>query len=269
MKSKQNNIPKIIHYVWLGSNEKSSLIKKCMNTWKKYCPDYKFIEWNEQNISEIDSVFLQEALKLKYWAFASDVIRLYALKTYGGIYLDTDVEITSSIDHFLNLNFFGSLEKGNTPATSFIGSQKNDPLISKLYEYYIDRHFIINSKPDLTTNPNIFRDIISIEFPDILSIKDPATKLDLGDSRILFPYYYFSRKRKHFPNYAIHHFSGSWVPRDKTFIKKIYKIGSFELWATHSQRKAEYPPKFDKSIKVLISMPFSPRRRLYLIRTIL
>ena len=83
---------KIIHYCWFGGNEKSQIIKKCINSWKKYMPEYKIMEWNEKNIDLSFSPFVIEAYKNKKWAFVSDVIRLKVLYEYGGIYLDTDVD---------------------------------------------------------------------------------------------------------------------------------------------------------------------------------
>lgn len=98
------NMEKIIHYCWFGGNEKSQIIKKCINSWKKYMPEYKIMEWNEKNIDLSFSPFVIEAYKNKKWAFVSDVIRLKVLYEYGGIYLDTDVELYESLDDLLKNN---------------------------------------------------------------------------------------------------------------------------------------------------------------------
>lgn len=100
-------IPKIIHYVWLGRGEQSDTIKRCIESWKKFLPDYKVMLWNEEtyNISEAPS-FVQIAYKIKKWAFASDYIRLWALYKYGGLYLDTDTEVLKSLDSFLDHRLF-------------------------------------------------------------------------------------------------------------------------------------------------------------------
>ena len=84
-------IPKIIHYVWVGSAPKSDLILKCIESWKKYCPDYKIREWNNDDVSRIDNAYVKEAFNCKKWAFVSDYLRLYALKTQGGFYFDSDL----------------------------------------------------------------------------------------------------------------------------------------------------------------------------------
>ena len=80
-------IPKIIHYVWVGGKSKSELILKCIDSWKKYCPDYEMKEWNDEAIASIDNRYMREALEAKKYAFASDYIRLYALKNEGAFTL--------------------------------------------------------------------------------------------------------------------------------------------------------------------------------------
>lgn len=87
------SIPKIIHYCWFGGGAISPENRKCMESWKKYCPDYKIIEWNEQNFEISQNRYAQQAYEAKKYAFVSDYVRLAVLYEYGGIYLDTDVEL--------------------------------------------------------------------------------------------------------------------------------------------------------------------------------
>lgn len=105
-------IPKIIHYVWLGGGEKSPLFYRCFESWKKYFPKAEIIEWNENKLKGINNTYFQEALHCKKYAFASDYVRLWVLYRYGGFYLDTDVELTSTVDRFLNMDFVTCYEKG-------------------------------------------------------------------------------------------------------------------------------------------------------------
>ena len=97
-------IPKVIHYCWFGRNEKPELIKRCIESWKKYLPDYRIIEWNEDNFNISSFAFTKSAYEIKKWAFVSDVARLTALVEYGGFYFDTDVEVLEidPISKFLN-----------------------------------------------------------------------------------------------------------------------------------------------------------------------
>ena len=80
-------IPKIIHYCWFGRNEKSDIIKKCIASWKKYCPDWMIIEWNEDNYDINKIPYVKEAYDSKKWAFVSDVVRLEVVKEVGGYIL--------------------------------------------------------------------------------------------------------------------------------------------------------------------------------------
>ena len=100
-------IPNIIHYVWLGHGAQSEIIKRCISSWGDLLPDYEIRCWDEStyNISSAPA-FVKEAYNCRQWAFASDYIRLWALNQYGGIYLDTDVEVRRSFDSFLHYRLF-------------------------------------------------------------------------------------------------------------------------------------------------------------------
>lgn len=94
-------IPKVIHYCWFGGNEKSEIIKQCIASWKKYCPDYEIIEWNESNFDINCCQYVKEAYEAKKWAFVSDYARYKIIYEHGGIYLDTDVELLDNLDKYL------------------------------------------------------------------------------------------------------------------------------------------------------------------------
>ena len=95
-------IPKKIHYCWFGGNPLPELAIKCIESWKKYCPDYEIIEWNESNFDVNALKYTKEAYENKKMAFVSDVARMYALVNIGGIYMDTDVELLKNLDELLN-----------------------------------------------------------------------------------------------------------------------------------------------------------------------
>ena len=91
-------IPKIIHYCWFGHNKLPALYEKCIQSWKKYCPDYEIVCWNEENFDITQNRYAKEAYEAGKWAFVSDYVRLKVLFEHGGIYLDTDVELIRPID---------------------------------------------------------------------------------------------------------------------------------------------------------------------------
>lgn len=106
LKQEIYDIPKVIHYVWFGKNPKTKSIKKCIASWRKYCPDYRIIEWNETNYNIRKNRYMYEAYKAKKWAFASDYARYDIIYQFGGIYLDTDVELVASMDPLLHNKMF-------------------------------------------------------------------------------------------------------------------------------------------------------------------
>ena len=141
---KQNGyeIPRTIHYVWLGGKRKSNEVKKCILSWRKYCPDYKIVEWNENNYNFRKNQYILEAYKAKKWAFVSDYARYDILYHYGGIYLDTDVELVSKLDPLLyNQMFIGFLEDKRVASGLGLGSVAGNPIIKEILQYYDRRSF--------------------------------------------------------------------------------------------------------------------------------
>ena len=94
-------IPKIIHFMWFGGAELPEKVLKCMESWKRYCPDYEIKRWDESNYDYHQYQYAEEAYAQKKWAFVSDVARLDVVYKYGGIYLDTDVELIKPLDSLL------------------------------------------------------------------------------------------------------------------------------------------------------------------------
>ena len=132
-------IPKIIHYCWFGRGEKPKIAKRCIKTWKKFCPDYEIVEWNEDNY-DVDSspLFVRQALKERQYAFATDYIRLEVVYNHGGIYLDVDVELLKSLDPLLdNRCYFGFEEHSLDVATGLgFGAEKGTPILVEMMELY-------------------------------------------------------------------------------------------------------------------------------------
>ena len=148
-------IPKIIHYCWFGGNPKTMLIKKCIKSWKKYCPDYEIIEWNESNFDLNCCDYVKEAYESKKWAFVTDYARLKIINDNGGIYLDTDVELLKPLDKFLKYDsFFGYEDKKHIATGLGFGSIKNNPILRALMNDYENIKFIKDDNSyDLTSCP--------------------------------------------------------------------------------------------------------------------
>lgn len=106
----KNMIPKIIHYCWFGGKPLPDEVKYYISTWQKYCPDYEIKEWNESNFDVNQNQYCREAYETKKWAFVSDYARLKILYEYGGIYMDTDVEVCKPLDHLASYGFWSGFE---------------------------------------------------------------------------------------------------------------------------------------------------------------
>ena len=91
-------IPKKIHYCWFGENPMPDKDLENIESWKKFCPDYEIIRWDESNYDVNKIPYIKEAYECKKYAFVSDYARLDIIYHEGGIYLDTDVEIIKNID---------------------------------------------------------------------------------------------------------------------------------------------------------------------------
>lgn len=144
-------IPKIIHYSWFSGEPYPTFLKECMDTWKKVLPDYEFILWDAKKLAECNNVFANEAVSVKKWAFAADFVRLYAVYHYGGIWLDTDIDVFKPFDPFLNdgmfigREYYVHKEQGKedyaTLTSHCFGAEKHHPFIKECLEFYEHRHF--------------------------------------------------------------------------------------------------------------------------------
>ena len=260
---KNTGIPKKIHYCWFGKGPKSELAIRCIESWKKYCPDYEIIEWNEENFDINSNIYVKEAYDSKKYAFVTDYVRLYVLYKYGGIYMDTDVEVLKPLDKFLNHKAFSSFENNNCIPTGIIGSEKNNEWIKTLLSDYDNIHFIKNGKMDLTTNVTRITESTIKNY----GLNPVSSYQELGNGIVtMYPYDYFCPKDHYTQKinitentYTIHHFSGSWLPKGemkrrltKNKYIKIFgpflgiKIGNIIYFSVHP---IEFAKKVSNKIK--------------------
>ncbi len=148
------SIPKIIHYCWFGGKPKPPLAEKCIASWKKFCPDYEIIEWNEHNF-DISSapLYVRQAHQAGRWAFVTDYVRLKALTEMGGIYMDTDVEVIKPFTPFLKHKAFVGFENPKDIQTGLMACEKDFPLFREFMAHYDTASFFLpDGSPDITTN---------------------------------------------------------------------------------------------------------------------
>ena len=130
-------IPKKIHYCWFGRGEKPKLAQKCIASWKKFCPDYEIIEWNEDNFDMNENAYVRYCYENRKWAFLSDYVRLAVVCREGGIYFDTDVEVVAPVDALLEHEAFYAFENDSYVATGLgFGAEAQHLTIQKMLEEY-------------------------------------------------------------------------------------------------------------------------------------
>ena len=195
-------IPKKIHYCWFSGEDFPESVRKCMESWKCVLPGYEFVLWDAKKARAIGIPWVRDALERRRWAFASDAVRLYALESEGGIYLDTDVEVLKSFDSLLERDYFFGYENGSKRIEGAVmGATQHSPVVAKALEFY-------------KTHPFRYREdtIDDLVLPNILA----EVFKDLPDLEI-FPEYVFSPKsyidgkiRLQPETLCIHHFASSW-----------------------------------------------------------
>ena len=131
-------IPKIIHYCWFGRGEKPELAQKCIASWKKFCPDYEIIEWNEDNFDLNCNDYVRYCYANKKWAFLSDYVRLAVVNEHGGLYFDTDVEVLKAPDELLKFQAFYGFESDTAVNTGQgFGTVANHPIMASMLQQYL------------------------------------------------------------------------------------------------------------------------------------
>ena len=214
-------IPKIIHYAWFGNNPLPESVKTCIESWKKYCPDYEIRCWNESNYDYKLTQYTHEAYVHKKYAFVTDYLRLDILYRYGGIFFDTDVEVIRGFDPLLKYTGFTGFEHGeyedypvNVGIGVGIGVEAGNPIIKAMLEDYAGRVFIrADGTLDMTPCPT-FQTRVLKRFGLILENRQQ----DLGHI-VVFPTEYFCPKNYYTSEvtitsntYSIHHYAATWMP---------------------------------------------------------
>lgn len=248
----ENNIkiPKVIHYCWFGRGEKNKLFYECLESWKKYFPDYEIIEWNEDNfdISKSNN-YVKQAYYSKKYAFVSDYVRLKVLYDNGGIYFDTDVEVLKRIDDEILKRGYFAKEKDNQIATGlgFCVPPKNT-LIKYMMDDYENLNFINeDGTMDMTACPS--RNSKSLEKKGYIINKNTTEICGIG---IYDKEYFcgFDINTQHYiisdKTFTVHHYNASWLPRNKKIAKKVKRIISLLIGEKKYKRIAGLRRKLKK-----------------------
>lgn len=211
-------IPKIIHYCWFGRGEMPQLAKDCIASWHKYMPDWTYKLWNEDNF-DINSVpYVKEAYEAKKFAFVVDYVRLFALFTEGGVYMDSDVEVFKSYEPLLTFSGFTGYEgsKVHPPVTGTMASESGNLWVKNQLAQYDNAHFI-NEDGSLNMMTNVERISESMRKKGFIA---DGTYQVFEDMHI-FPVEYFCPRQTTGEllitenTFCDHHFMGSWTEGKK------------------------------------------------------
>lgn len=211
-------IPKVIHYCWFGGNPLSEMAVKCIESWKKFFPDYEIKEWNEDNFDLTICDYVKEAYSLKKWAFVSDYARFWILHKYGGLYFDTDVEIVKSFDEIIKGSGFLGREYHNDntyPVNPGLGmaAEKGSLVLEKLLAYYNKLHFVntdghMNMKTIVDYTTEVLEKFGLNRYGDVMQQVDC---LQVYPSEFFSPQNMYTGEVKRTNNTrSVHYYSGSW-----------------------------------------------------------
>lgn len=222
-----NMIPKIIHYCWFGGGEIPDKDKKCIETWRKLCPDYEIIQWNEKNYDINKNRYMKDAYAAKKWGFVPDYARFDIVYTYGGIYLDTDVELIKPLDELLNEVAYMGFEDGNWVNGGIgFGAEKHNEIIGKLRDMYERLDFKKGDNTyNLTPSPHYITG-----FLEELGLVRNNKKQKIGNMSI-YPKDYFAHKDyytgkiiKTSHTVSIHHYNASWQSNHQRRMHVVRKV---------------------------------------------
>ena len=253
-------IPKLIHLCWLSGDPYPPKIQFCIDSWKRLLPDYEIMLWDTKRFDVNSIPWTKQAFEAKKYAFVADYIRLYAVYNYGGIYLDSDVEVIRSFDDLLHLPYFTGIEVGpDGVEMAAFGAEKGTGWIRYMMDYYEDRNFIKeNGEMDFVPMPAAMGNWIRKKYY-WTHIRTPE-EFDPDPSRFcVLPVYWFCAHpsdRVHDAFYyiteetrCIHHYANSWTEEEYVggpLHKLYYKITGknwkfrdkrFKLYGTDKNRK--------------------------------
>lgn len=211
-------IPRIIHYCWFGRGPMPELASKCIESWHRFLPDYEYRLWNEDSFDVNSVPYVKEAYEARKFAFVTDYVRLYALYTEGGIYMDTDVEVLKPYDDLLELSGFTGYEgsKYLPPVTGTMASEPGNAWVKEQLDSYQGVHFLL---PDgsLDTTTNTVRITCIMQAGGFV----PDGKKQIYKDMHVFPVEYFCPRQTTGEiimtdnTYCDHHFMGSWGDNKK------------------------------------------------------
>lgn len=219
-------IPRTIHYCWFGHGEMPQLAKDCIASWHKFMPDWEYKLWSEENFDVNSTPYTAEAYEAKRYAFVTDYVRLYAMKTDGGVYMDTDVEILKPLDDLLHLKAFTGYEgsKHKPPVTGLMASEAGGEWVTEQLNAYNGLHFLRKDGTlDITTNTQRITAIMKADGFVCDGQKRQYKDLTVFPSEYFCPHQTTGEYLLTENTYCNHHFMGSWNDKKDTGWKGLIR----------------------------------------------
>ena len=219
-------IPKVIHYCWVGDAPLPAKQRACIASWKRVMPDAEIREWNETNYDFHKNAYMDEAYRAKKWGFVPDYARLDIIYRYGGIYLDTDVEMLKPLDPLLDAPFCGFESKSFVALGLIFAAEPGNATVKALRDAYDGLHFV---NPDGTLSQKPSPQIQTEQLRAMGLKDDDGTIQSVGGFRV-YPKEYFAPKSLdgecHVTknSYCIHHYEASWVPLRWKVFRKVRRV---------------------------------------------
>ena len=236
---------KVIHYCWFGDKPLPKLAKKCIKSWKKFLPDYEIIKWSEENIDINECEFVSEAYKNKKWAFVADYVRAKVLKEYGGIYFDTDMEVTKDISKLLEDKTFLGIEDSGYVAVGVWHEKEKEAFLptALLNKYKSMKEFDVDNMFDISI-PKIISELLKdydLKFGS-KEIQVLSNGITIYPRDYFYPYSYHRDDNIFTENTCmIHYYDASWIPLrgkiETALVRRFGKDGTNRILNTYRRLK--------------------------------
>ncbi len=204
-------IPPKIHYCWFGRGEMPKMMKKCLKSWKKYCPGWEIVRWDEDSFDVNSTLWTKQAYEAKKYAFVADYVRLKVLYDQGGVYMDTDIELIKPMDEFLQHEAFSGFETPAQVQTGVMGAVAHHPMVRKWLSFYDGRPYIVDGEGCMTPNVKFMTEYLQA---DGFQLNDQYQEIA---GVAIYPQTWFCpmsavsiEKKITKDTHVIHHFTSTW-----------------------------------------------------------
>lgn len=253
-------IPKIIHLCWLSGDPYPPEIQVCLDTWKKYLPDYEVWVWDTKRFDIHSTVWTEQAYEAQKYAFAADYIRLFALYNYGGIYLDSDILVYKSFNPLLYLPYFVGHDQIRGFEAAVIGCEPKCAWVKDMLDSYKGKFFVKeDGSYDMLPLPCRFHHVLTAlgyKFWRVSELKGLNPQIYRLEDKQMFVFdkdFFNSRDaievRQTSKSFCAHNYAGSWQKKrkksiksilPKCFVKMVYVVGQ-KTWARNKYSWFQIP----------------------------